>query len=112
MDNIIKLFEANSKKAMSESEAATSQRNWVKAERKETESETWQEAARILKNEQSRQADVSGSLPPESVSFAKWLRDNTIADGAPKLHFLNYKKINPEKSRYTIEELYEVFRRQ
>ena len=53
MDNIIKLFEANSKKAMSESEAAISQRKWVKAERKETESETWQEAARILKKEQT-----------------------------------------------------------
>lgn len=61
MEKLIKLFEANSKKAMSESEAANSNRNWVKGERKETEAETWAEAARLLKKEQSRQAYVISS---------------------------------------------------
>lgn len=38
-----------------------------------------------------------------SVSFAKWLRDNTVSDGAPKLLF------RPDMKRYTIEELYDLY---
>jgi hypothetical protein len=39
----------------------------------------------------------------KAVSFAKWLRDNTVADGAPKLLF------RPDMKRYTIEELYDFY---
>lgn len=49
MKNLIEVFEANSKKATQESEQAIGERNWVRSERKETESETWREAARLLK---------------------------------------------------------------
>jgi len=38
-----------------------------------------------------------------AVAFAKWLRDNTVADGAPKLLF------SPDMKRYTIEELYDLY---
>ena len=38
-----------------------------------------------------------------AVSFAKWLRDNTVADGAPKLLF------RLDMKRYTIEELYDLY---
>lgn len=38
-----------------------------------------------------------------AVSFAKWLRDNTVADGAPKL------LLRLDMKRYTIEELYDLY---
>ena len=38
-----------------------------------------------------------------AVSFAKWLRDNTVADGAPKL------LLRVDMKRYTIEELYDLY---
>ena len=46
------------------------------------------------------QADVMRMM---AVAFAKWLRDNTVADGAPKLLF------RPDMKRYTIEELYDLY---
>ncbi len=51
-DKIQKLadtFKHFAEKSMQESEAAIGERNWVKAERKETEAETWMEAHRMLK---------------------------------------------------------------
>ena len=47
-----------------------------------------------------RQQPVMGMM---AVSFAKWLRNNTIADGAPKLLLRSNMK------RYTIEELYDLY---
>jgi len=56
--------------------------------------------------------NVIGELPPveDAVDFARWVRNNTIADGAPKLHLRQYEKVNKEKSRYTMEELYDVYK--
>ena len=48
-------------------------------------------------------SDLVNTLDCEAVSFAKWLRDNTVADGAPKLLF------RTEMKRYTIEELYDLY---
>ena len=47
-----------------------------------------------------RQTEVESMM---AVAFAKWLRDNTVADGAPKLLF------RPDMKRYTIEELYDLY---
>ena len=38
-----------------------------------------------------------------AVSFAKWLRDKTVADGSPKL------LLRSDIKRYTIEELYDLY---
>ena len=38
-----------------------------------------------------------------AVSFAKWLRDNTVTDDAPKL------LLRLDMKRYTIEELYDLY---
>jgi hypothetical protein len=38
-----------------------------------------------------------------AIAFAQWLRDNTLADGAPKLLSLK------DKRRYTIDQLYRIF---
>ena len=56
--------------------------------------------------------NVSVSLPPvlDAVTFARWVRNNTTADGSPKLYLNNYEKYNKDKCRYTIEELYEMFK--
>ena len=77
MKDLIEVFEANSKMAMKQSEDAISKRNWVKAERKETEAEAWQEAARLLKREcfkdksdnyiETRDPKVN-IIPPKSVN--------------------------------------------
>lgn len=48
---VLEQFKEFSKVAMQQSGAANSARNWVKGERKETESETWLEAYRTLKRE-------------------------------------------------------------
>lgn len=48
---LIEKFASFSKLAMEQSEKAIQERNWVKGERKETESETWLEASRTLKRE-------------------------------------------------------------
>ena len=78
MKDLIEVFEANSKMAMKQSEDAIVQRNWVKAERKETESETWHEAARLLKREcekskaenyiETRYPNKDNIIPPKSVT--------------------------------------------
>jgi hypothetical protein len=51
-------------------------------------------------NSQLNQTDVVRMM---SISFAKWLRDNTVADGAPKL------LLRLDMKRYTIEELYDLY---
>jgi len=51
-------------------------------------------------NSASLSDDVSGMM---AVAFAKWLRDNTVADGAPKL------LLKSDIKRYTIEELYDLY---
>lgn len=38
-----------------------------------------------------------------AISFTKWLRDNTVADGEPKL------LLRLDMKRYTIEELYDLY---
>lgn len=38
-----------------------------------------------------------------AILFAKWVRDHTIADGAPKL------LLRVNMKRYTIEELYDIY---
>jgi len=40
----------------------------------------------------------------EAVEFAEWVRNNTIADGAPKLCYIK------DKTRKTISELYNEFK--
>jgi len=50
--------------------------------------------------EQLRKTDVMRMM---AVPFAKWLRDNTVADGAPKL------LLRLDMKRYTIEELYYLY---
>jgi len=71
MKNLIEVFEANSKKAMKESEKAIGEKNWVKSERKETEAETWQEAARLLKRQQ---AEIK--VPTDAEISHHWKRKN------------------------------------
>ena len=39
----------------------------------------------------------------KAISFAKWLRDNTVADDAPKL------LLRLDMKQYTIEELYDLY---
>jgi hypothetical protein len=59
-----------------------------------------QETNNLPQNPQFCQTAVMRMM---AVAFAKWLRDNTVADGAPKLLF------RPEMKRYTIEELYDLY---
>jgi hypothetical protein len=40
----------------------------------------------------------------EAKAFAKWLRDNTVADGSPKL----VRRL--DMKRYTMEELYDIYK--
>jgi hypothetical protein len=63
----------------------------------------WKHFAKMANEAQKpalQQADVMRWV---AVAFAKWLRDNTVADGATKLLF------RPDMKRYTIEELYDLY---
>jgi hypothetical protein len=40
---------------------------------------------------------------PIAVSFAQWIRDKAVADGAPKL------LLRLDMKRYTIEELFDMY---
>lgn len=42
-------------------------------------------------------------IKQKATLFAEWLRNNTVADDAPKLLF------RPDMKRYTIEELYDLY---
>ena len=53
--------------------------------------------------EQAEQLRKHAVMRMMAVSFAKWLRDNTVADGAPKL------LLRLDMKRYTIEELYDLY---
>lgn len=54
-------------------------------------------------NEALNQSCQTAVMRMMAVSFAKWLRDNTVADGAPKL------LLRLDMKRYTIEELYDLY---
>ena len=67
-------FKKFSDRAMKEAEAANGARNWVKGERKETESETWMEAYRMTKKLIDAPPPAeSKEVPKKSISdFGGW----------------------------------------
>lgn len=48
-------------------------------------------------------------MEEEAIAFNEWLRDNTIADGTPKIFFRKWKEYGKESSRFTITELYQIY---
>lgn len=67
---------------------------------KDLQREHWAFCKAYEKFTASCQTDVMRMMV---VPFAKWLRDNTVADGAPKL------LLRLDMKRYTIEELYDLY---
>ena len=68
------------------------------------ESVSVQQALLKVWNEtKQEQLRINAVMPMMAVSFAKWLRDNTVNDGAPKL------LLRLDMKRYTIEELYDLY---
>jgi len=68
------------------------------------ESVSVQQALLKVWNEtKQEQLRINAVMRMMAVSFAKWLRDNTVTDDAPKL------LLRLDMKRYTIEELYDLY---
>ena len=68
------------------------------------ESVSVQQALLKVWNEtKQEQLRINAVMRMMAVSFIKWLRDNTVTDGEPKL------LLRLDMKRYTIEELYDLY---
>ena len=68
------------------------------------ESVSVQQALLKVWNEtKQEQLRIDAIMRMMAISFAKWLRDNTVTDDAPKL------LLRLDMKRYTIEELYDLY---
>lgn len=56
-----------------------------------------------IKEHLAEQLRIDAIMRMMAISFAKWLRDNTVTDDAPKL------LLRLDMKRYTIEELYDLY---